>query len=313
VTPVAGLPHFPNHFLGHDNYVEPSAYVLDGQDARKVCASIVLSSGTTGAPKAVMLSHHNLASICEQLRAHIPENWRGSQREIFFPPLSHIYGIYCAILMPCWLGSYICLMPSLDLDLYCRLLQDRNATLARLVPTVALMLAESAVVENYSYPNLEYFSCSAAPLKQSVAAKLRRRFPGVHLCQTYGCTELSSAIAQSGVRDKDVPLVAAGTIIANVQIRFIDEQGVDVPPHEQGEICINSPSAMMYVSPDSYLLYNLLLTITSWIRGYKDNDAATRESFLEPGWYKTGDIGYLDSKGYLIIVDRIKEVIKYKG
>jgi acyl-CoA synthetase (AMP-forming)/AMP-acid ligase II len=133
-------------------------------DARKTCAAILLSSGTTGASKAVMLSHHNLVATCFQLRSDNPRNWRGSQREIFFPPLSHVYALYVCFTMNLWLGSYVCLMPRFDLELYCRLMQDRSATLARIVPAVAKMLAESPVVCKYKYPKLEYFSCSAAPL-----------------------------------------------------------------------------------------------------------------------------------------------------
>ncbi|RFU26087.1 hypothetical protein B7463_g10254, partial [Scytalidium lignicola] len=248
---------FPNDFVGNPSRIGYETYVLDGKDARTVCAAIVLSSGTTGSPKAVMLSHHNLVAICEQLRLHNNDNWRGSMREIFFP-----------------------------------LMQEKSATLARLVPTVALALAESKVVEKYKYSDLEYFSCAAAPLKPYVAAKLRDKFPGVSICQTYGCTELSSCVSQSGVQDKGSPLVATGTLLANIGIRFVNEKLEDLPPHQPGEICVNSPTIMM---------------------GYKDNEIATHEAMLEPGWYRTGDIGYLDSKGYLIVIDRIKDIIKYKG
>ncbi|KAJ5414131.1 NRPS-like protein biosynthetic cluster [Penicillium cosmopolitanum] len=284
---------FPNDFLTWESKrVEPEAYVLDGQDARTRCAALVLSSGTTGLPKAVMLSHYNLTGICEALRGHNPDNWRESMREVFFPPLSHIYGLYVCALMGPWLGYYVCMVPQFELDTYCRLMHEKHATLARLVPPVAVMLAENPIVDNYQYPNLEYFSCSAAPLKPAVASKLRNRFPLVSLCQTYGCTELSSCIAQSGVRDKDAPLVAAGTLLANVKIQFLDEQGKEVPAGQPGEIVVSTPTIML---------------------GYKDNDEGTRESMHGPEWYKTGDLGYLDDKGYLIIVDRLKDVIKYKG
>ncbi|OQD87458.1 hypothetical protein PENSOL_c077G02615 [Penicillium solitum] len=299
-----GYSLFPDDLLGHSSRVESEAYVLDGKDARNACAAIVLSSGTTGLQKAVMLSHHNLVAISEQLRAHNPDNWRGSMREVFFPILdridrkmlimavSHIYGLYvCALLGP-WLGYYVCLLTSFDLETFCRLLHDKRATLARLVPPVALALAESPVTEKYKYPDLEYFSCSAAPLKPLVATKLRSKFPGVSLCQTYGCTELSSCVSQSGVRDKGAPLVATGTLLANIKIRFIDDNCEDVSPPNPGEICVSSPTIMM---------------------GYKDDQKSTADAMLEPGWYRTGDIGYLDSDGYLIIIDRIKDVIKYKG
>lgn len=294
VERVEGTPLFPDDLISHDSRVDPSAYVLDGRDARQVCAAVVLSSGTTGLPKAVMLSHHNLVSICEMLRGHNPDNWRGrSQREIFFPPLSHIYGLYVCALMSPWLGSYVCMVPSFDVATYCRLMHEKRATLARLVPPVALALAQSDVVKKYTYEHLEYFSCSAAPLTPVVACQLRRQFPGVSLCQTYGCTELASCVAQSGVRDEGkAPLIAAGSLLANMNVRFIGEDGQDVAAGKPGEICVSSPTIMM---------------------GYKDNAEATQEAMLEPGWFRTGDVGYLDAQGYLIIVDRLKDVIKYKG
>jgi 4-coumarate--CoA ligase len=85
VQRVPDTPLFPDDLLTNER-IDPSTYVLDGRDARTVCAAVVLSSGTTGLPKAVMLSHHNLVCISEMLRAHNPDNWRGSQREVFFPP-----------------------------------------------------------------------------------------------------------------------------------------------------------------------------------------------------------------------------------
>lgn len=175
----------------------------------KDCAAILLSSGTTGHSKAVMLSHRNLVATCYQLRYDNPQNWRGSQREVFFPPLSHVYALYVCFTMCCWLGAYVCLMPRFDLELYCQMMQDRKATLARVVPPVAKLLAEEEVVRKYKYPCLEYFSCSAAPLhvrpllarerkkkkkvskmkanqifQEHTATKLRETFPGVALCQS---------------------------------------------------------------------------------------------------------------------------------
>jgi 4-coumarate--CoA ligase len=146
---------------------EERAFSLNGQDSSKTLSAILLSSGTTGIPKAVMLSHYNLISAIYQLRADNPDNWRGSQREIFFPPLSHVYALYVCMTGACWLGAYVCLMPRFDLEVFCRLMQDRKTTLARLVPPIAKLLAENPTVKKYKYASLEYFSCSAAPLNVS--------------------------------------------------------------------------------------------------------------------------------------------------
>lgn len=156
------LPFLQAHDPATTGELEP--YSLQGQDPKTTLCVILLSSGTTGRPKGVMLSHHNLVSALYQLRGDNPSNWRPTQREIFFPPLSHVYALYVCITGVFWLGAYVCLMPRFELEAYCQLMQDREATLARLVPPVAKQLAEEAVVRRYRYPKLEYFSCSAAPL-----------------------------------------------------------------------------------------------------------------------------------------------------
>ncbi|KAF2802373.1 acetyl-CoA synthetase-like protein [Mytilinidion resinicola] len=280
-------------------------YSLKGKDARKHLAGILLSSGTTGRPKAVMLSHYNLVAAIHQLRGDNPDNWRGSQREIFFPPLSHVYALYVCITGCFWLGAYVCLMPRFDLELYCRLMQDRNATLARLVPPIAKMLAENPVVRKYSYPSLEYFSCSAAPLTAETAEKLSKAFPHVALCQTYGCTELSGPCVQSGVRDKTMALGASGKLIANTEMRFLDLDCKDVGASGPGEITVRGPNVFMWVPICNPFCVKR--------RGYKDDELTTQESMIDGDWLRTGDLGYIDKDGFLVLYDRLKDIIKYKG
>ncbi|KAF4949035.1 hypothetical protein FGADI_9320 [Fusarium gaditjirri] len=274
----------------HHPYFSP--YSLKGGDNRDVLGAIVLSSGTTGRSKAVMISHHNLIAVNYQLRADNPQNWRHDMREVFFPPLSHIYATYTVINGAPWLGYYVCLLPRFDLGIYLRLMSTRKATLARLVPPIAKLLAESPQVRLYDFSCLEYFSCAAAPLSDKVASKLRNAFPNVMLCQTYGCTEASGACVQSGVRDKDMPSNATGKAIANVDMRFLGDQGNDVGPNGPGEITLRGPNVMM---------------------GYLGDAEATAKDMLQGGWYKTGDLGYIDSKGFLVVKDRLKDTIKYNG
>ncbi|KAF5710207.1 lipase esterase [Fusarium mundagurra] len=271
-------------------YFKP--YSLKGKDNRDVLGAIVLSSGTTGYSKAAMISHHNLIAINYQLRADNPQNWRHDMREVFFPPLAHIYATYAVINGAPWLGSYICLLPRFDLEIYMRLMSARKATLARLVPPVAKLLADSTQVGQYDFSSLEYFSCSAAPLSDKVASKLRNAFPHVVLCQTYGCTEASGACVQSGVQDKNMASNATGKAISNLEMRFLDESGNDVKAGEPGEITLRGPNIMM---------------------GYLRDPEATAKDMLEGGWYKTGDLGYVNEDGYLILKGRLKDTIKYNG
>lgn len=258
-------PRFPiNHSPSLENEPELPTPIPLSTPPETTCAAILLSSGTTGRAKAVMLSHHNLVAACYQLRSDNPENWRGSQREVFFPPLSHVYALYVCFTMCTWLGAYVCLMPRFELELFCRLMAERQATVARIVPPVAKLLGEEDVVRRFRY-SLEYFSCSAAALhvrfypsvlnwlglmviQDQTAKKLREAFPGVVLCQTYGCTELSGPCVQSGVRDRDtLPKSATGTLISNSELRFLDPDGNDAGPNQPGEIICRGPNVMMYV------------------------------------------------------------------
>jgi acyl-CoA synthetase (AMP-forming)/AMP-acid ligase II len=104
-----------------------------------------------------MMSHFNLVAVCHQLHFDNPHNWRSSQQEIFFPPLSHVYGLYVCFTTCYWQGTYVCLMLRFALGVYFRLMQDRQATLARFVPPVAKALAENPVVCKYRYPQLGVF------------------------------------------------------------------------------------------------------------------------------------------------------------
>ncbi|KAJ5780588.1 hypothetical protein N7457_005748 [Penicillium paradoxum] len=285
-------PSWPTLGTAQGNIQEIEAYSFANGDNRQVPAAIMLSSGTTGHPKAVVLSHYNLIAVNYQLRADNPDNWRSDMREVFFPPLSHVYALYVAMTGAPWLGYYVCLMPRFELERFCRLLSERKATLARLVPPVAKMLAESPITRRYKYPALEYFTCSAAPLSEKTATELRTVFPGVKLCQTYGCTEASGACVQSGTRNTDMPLNATGKLIANAEIKFIDAAGNDVAQGETGEITLRGPHIMM---------------------GYLGDPKATREHMLDGGWYRTGDLGHLDAQGYLFVSGRIKDIIKSNG
>lgn len=126
----------------------------------------------------------------------------------------------------------------------------------------------------------------------------------------YGCTEASGACVQSGTRDVDMPLNATGRLIANMEMRFLDPNGDDVGRNGEGEITLRGPNVMMPVYPEDVESGYFMLTPC---RAYLGNPKATAEHILDGGWYKTGDIGYVDSQGYLFITGRTKDIIKYNG
>lgn len=108
----------------------------------------------------------------------------------------------------------------------------------------------------------------------------------------YGATELSGPCVQSGVRDKDLALSAAGTLISNIEMRFLSVDDSSTDTKSPGEILVRGPNVMM---------------------GYKDNEEANASATFEGDWYRTGDLGYIDKKGFLVVYDRIKDIIKYNG
>lgn len=186
VVTIGKTPSYPglSDDISGESLSHPEHYSLRDSDNRQLPAAIVLSSGTTGRSKAVVLSHHNLIAANYQLRADNADNWRSNMREVFFPPLSHVYATYVVMTGAPWLGYFVCIMPRFDLGRFCQLLSERKATMARLVPPVAKMLAESPITRRFEYPDLEYFTCSAAPLSEETAEKLRKTFPHVALGQS---------------------------------------------------------------------------------------------------------------------------------
>ena len=121
---------------------------------------------------------------------------------------------------------------------------------------------------------------------------------------------------QSGVRDSNLPLSAAGSLVANCELRFLDTDGKDVGARGPGEITCRGPNVMMYVCVCVCVCVSRFARCT-WLtgenRGYKDNKRETAKAISPDGWLRTGDLGFLDGNGYLYIYDRLKDLIKYKG
>jgi long-chain acyl-CoA synthetase len=252
-------------------------------------AALPYSSGTTGLPKGVMLTHRTL--VCNQLQ-YLDASGIGPDTAFpLFLPLSHIYGV---MLMNAALGSgaHQILMERFDLETLMSVIQQHRATVLHLVPPVLLALANAPGLDRSQFGNIRYALSAAAPLAPEVARRVEQRL-GIRVIQAYGLTETGPASHHSPLEPDRIRLESVGVIMADTEQRVVDlETGRTVlGPGEIGEITIRGPQVM---------------------QGYWNAPEETARA-LRDGWLHTGDIGSIDADGYTYLVDRKKEMIKCRA
>ncbi len=258
-------------------------------DVREDVAALPYSSGTTGLPKGVMLTHYNLVANLSQ--THAVERLSDTDVLIGILPFYPIYGMVVIMGAALRRGATIVTMPRFDLEQFLELLQKHAVTMAYLVPPIVLALAKHPLVDKYDLSKLRDILSGAAPLPEPVAKACADRH-GCMIRQGYGLTE-TSPVTHANPRNRTVKVASVGIPLPNTEYRIVDvESGNDVTPGERGEVWIRGPQVM---------------------KGYLNNPEATRNMIDEEGWLHSGDIGYADEDGYLYVVDRVKELIKYKG
>ena len=249
------------------------------------------SSGTTGLPKGVMLSHGNIVANVLQVQAggHLVD---GQDTLIVFLPFFHIYGLSVIMMVGLRYGATLVVMPRFEFDAYLDLVERYRATMLHVVPPIVLALAKSSAVETRDLSSVRKLFSAAAPLGADVTRQCCCRVSAT-LQQGYGLTESSPATHVS--RDdaaKNKP-GSIGVPVPNTECRVVDPAtGKDVEPGVDGEIWIRGPQVM---------------------QGYLNRPVETRATVDADGWLHTGDIGHADADGDFFIVDRLKELIKYKG
>ncbi|MGI9597545.1 MAG: AMP-binding protein [Acidimicrobiales bacterium] len=245
------------------------------------------SSGTTGLPKGVMLTHRNLVANIVQCSSIM--EYGENEVALAVLPFFHIYGMQ--VLMNGLLaeGVTVVTMPRFDMEKALELIQTHKVTQFFAVPPIVLGLAKHPAVDDSDLSSLRKIFCGAAPLGGELAEEAANRI-GCAVVQGYGMTELSPV--SHATFGQDAKSGSSGITVPNTECRVVDPLGADVAVGEEGELWVRGPQVMT---------------------GYLNNDEATTETIDDEGWLHTGDVARIDDDGHMFIVDRVKELIKYKG
>jgi acyl-CoA synthetase (AMP-forming)/AMP-acid ligase II len=251
------------------------------------------SSGTTGLPKGVMLTHRNIVANIAQCEGISNFSMVTADDTIMgFLPFFHIYGMVVIMNMSLARGATIVTMPRFDLPQFLELVQKHKITRANVVPPVLVALAKHPIVDQYDLSSLVEMTSGAAPLGADLAEAVVQRL-NCNIVQGYGLTETSPVTHICPNFPEMIKRAAIGFSIPSTETMVVSvETGEPVGHNQNGEIWIRGPQVM---------------------KGYLNNPNATAATVDEDCWLHTGDIGFVDDDGYFFIVDRLKELIKFKG
>ncbi|CAA6671205.1 unnamed protein product [Spirodela intermedia] len=273
----------------------------DEDDTRVVqsdlCA-LPYSSGTTGVSKGVMLTHRNVvANLCSTLDG-VGEEMVGQVVTLGLMPFFHIYGITgicCATLRN---RGKVVVMSRFQVRDFMEALIEHEVNFAPIVPPIMLTMVKSPLMREFDLARLKLRAVmtAAAPLAPELLSEFESKFPGVQVQEAYGMTEHSCITLTHGnpaLGRATAKRNSVGFVLPNLEVKFVDpDTGRSLPRNVPGELCVRSQCVM---------------------QGYHKNKEETERTVDSAGWLHTGDVGYIDDDGDVFIVDRIKELIKYKG
>ncbi|KAI1799011.1 acetyl-CoA synthetase-like protein [Daldinia bambusicola] len=286
ISRVKGFSHLPDDYISSERLPIPH-----WSDTTSRLASIHLSSGTTGSPKGVALTHYNFVSNCYQLVAHDRELFGPNGRIVAFTPWTHIANTTLPLFLGPYAGMMHHAMPSYNLEDFAKLVGSNQATIFQGVPSVVLQMANSDVTSRFDFSHAKYIFVGG-PLKKELKDRLLSKAPWKPI-QAYGMTEAAGYVAFQKAGEEPPPDGVTGKLLPNIEACLKKEGSVeDVPQGQPGELWLRGPN----------------LT-----HGYAFNEEANKKAFPMKGWYNTGDVCTIDAQGRISIVGRTKDLIKYKG
>ncbi|EON72021.1 class I adenylate-forming enzyme family protein [Lysinibacillus sphaericus] len=248
-------------------------------------AVILYTSGTTGNPKGVMLSHANIVNAAEIW--HDALQYRPTDRVYISIPLFHCAGLHVIGVGTMCGGAALVIDETFSPERTLQSITKERVTIFTGVPTMYAILLGKKDMTNYQFEHVRKFAYGSAPMPQEIIKQLKESFPNVEIQNLYGQTE--STPGGTSLTD-DAALERVGSVgraLARTQIKIVDNDGQELPSEQVGEICIKGPQIM---------------------KGYLKNEEETKKVIID-GWLYTGDLGRLDDDGYLYIVDRKKDMI----
>jgi len=264
-------------------------------DPAETVAVLPYSSGTTARPKGVILTHRNLVANVVQSGPLIVTN--ETDRILAVLPFFHIYGMTLLLNLALSSRSALVTMPRFDLPEFLRIIQDHRITWVFIAPPIAVALAKHPLVDDFDVSSLKVVFSGAAPLDGALGAAVANRL-GCLVRQGYGMSEMSPVSHVIPVDRDDIPLSSVGVTLPSIECKLVDpETGEEIAQPTEG---VSAAGELLCRGPNI-------------MRGYLGNDEATAQTLDADGFLHTGDIATVSSEGFVTIVDRLKELIKYKG
>ncbi|CAM8935850.1 unnamed protein product [Rhodiola kirilowii] len=260
-------------------------------------ATLLYSSGTTGASKGVVSSHRNLIAMVQVLKQRFNADPDLKKEQIFIctVPMFHIYGLAAFATGQLASGSTVVILSKFDMNEMFAAIQKYRATYLPLVPPILVGMINAAekIKANFDLSSLATVLSGGAPLGKEVIEGFLAKYPNVKILQGYGLTESTGIGASTDTLEESLRYGTAGLLSPSTAAKIVDpESGKFLGVNETGELWLRGPFIM---------------------KGYIGNVEATSSTLDKEGWLRTGDLGYFDEDGFLFVVDRLKELIKYKG